>query len=1105
MGGADRSQATVLCRRGPGRLARPLRAVILAIGLVVAGPAAAEAAPRASAVGALTDAGGQVVFDFPHPVGYTVAPGASRVTVTFAEPFTGTLEPIAQALPGVVGRAELSADRKAATLYLRGAYAVKSQAVGASIVLDLAATAATREASARTGAGKAAAGGWLDPAPAAGTQVIAGKLRTVDVSYSRESGFERLVFDWHAAVPYRVEQGEGSARIEFESPARIDLPALRAQMGGAGFKIDALAGDKALVVMLSLPPGVSVRHALSGGRVVVDVAKGLDMVSPEKLRHAAGGTVVLGGDGAKAETAAETPKTPDGAVGVQVTRAGDKVTSLRFDWPRSVGAAAFRRGRHVWLVFSDAAPIALDEVRRSLGGTVFAIEQVPNPNATVLRLAAASGIFPVPRQAGLAWIVDFESKSPQPNDSIVIQSQPEADDGGRVLLKAAGIGPALELADPDAGDSLIVVPVGVPGMGIVPGRAFAEFRLLPTVQGIAVERRADDVTVAGTADGIIVTRPRGLRLAPRPGPVVVEQERAVDGTGPRTFDFAGWLGGPASVFPAKFVAVKSRLQNEIAAASPAERNARRLALAQFYFAHGFAADALGAIRAIVSDDAEAPRDPAILALRGASRLLLNDLKGAAQDLNDKRLDDDKEIGLWRGALAAEQGDARTAVRQFERASAILPYYPKALRTRFGLLAAEAEIDAGTPQDAQTYLRTLEESSPERADAEAIAFLRARLLAATGQNDAALAQWQKLENAAGNPVRVKAAVERIALLSELGKLDVPAAIDRLDRLRFAWRGDETEFKVLAQLARLYLGQGKYREGLDTMKEADRLYPALAQRAKLRDEMARVFAELFIGGGADRLPPVRALALFDDYKDLAPDGPEGDAMIGALADRLVSVDLLGRAADLLEHQVKSRLKGVERARVGARLALVRLLDRKPEAAIGALNMSQVAGAPADLVAERSRLKARALVDLGKPLDALALLNGDLSEKADLLRIDIHWRAQNWAEAAQVFARLGKTLPEGDKALTAPQSRMVLSWAVALALAGDKPGLAAMRTRFDGAMNKGPYAAAYRVIANEIERGGSDYASLVSNIAEVAQFQAFLANYRQQIESGGLSKIN
>src|SRR5690606_23125558 len=129
---------------------------------------------------------------------------------------------------------------------------------------------------------------------------------------------------------------------------------------------------------------------------------------------------------------------------------------LRFDWPRTVAAAAFRRGRHVWLVFSQPAPVALEAVRSSLGGTVFAIQQVPNDRATVLRLAAATGVFPVPRQAGLAWIVDFETKPPQPNDTIMVQAQPDADDGGRVLLKAAGVGPAVELHDPDVGDTLIV-------------------------------------------------------------------------------------------------------------------------------------------------------------------------------------------------------------------------------------------------------------------------------------------------------------------------------------------------------------------------------------------------------------------------------------------------------------------------------------------------------------------------------------------------------------------------------------------------------------------------------------------------------------------------
>ena len=50
-----------------------------------------------------------------------------------------------------------------------------------------------------------------------------------------------------------------------------------------------------------------------------------------------------------------------------------------------------------------------------------------------------------------------------------------------------------------------------------------------------------------------------------------------------------------------------------------------------------------------------------------------------------------------------------------------------------------------------------------------------------------------------------------------------------------------------------------------------------------------------------------------------------MIRKLSDRLVAVDLLDRASQLLEHQVKFRLKGPERAKVGASLAFINLTNR------------------------------------------------------------------------------------------------------------------------------------------------------------------------------------
>ena len=63
-----------------------------------------------------------------------------------------------------------------------------------------------------------------------------------------------------------------------------------------------------------------------------------------------------------------------------------------------------------------------------------------------------------------------------------------------------------------------------------------------------------------------------------------------------------------------------------------------------------------------------------------------------------------------------------------------------------------------------------------------------------------------------------------------------------------------------------------------------------------------------------------------------------MIRRLADRLVSIDLLDQAADLLQYQVDHRLQGAGRAQVATRLAVIYLMDRKADRALG-----DVAGKP------------------------------------------------------------------------------------------------------------------------------------------------------------------
>ena len=54
------------------------------------------------------------------------------------------------------------------------------------------------------------------------------------------------------------------------------------------------------------------------------------------------------------------------------------------------------------------------------------------------------------------------------------------------------------------------------------------------------------------------------------------------------------------------------------------------------------------------------------------------------------------------------------------------------------------------------------------------------------------------------------------------------------------------------------------------------------------------------------------MFYEFRELTPIGRRGDEMIRRLADRLVAVDLLDQASELLQYQIDQRLEGARARR-------------------------------------------------------------------------------------------------------------------------------------------------------------------------------------------------
>lgn len=1070
-----------------------LRGFVLALVLLVfALPGGARAAELRAGI---HDDFGRIVVEWPHSVRYSARIDGTRLIVDFAEPLDADPADLVPRLPAFLRAARLEDGRRRVVFDLKGRYDLASQTFGNSVVLDLRRTAA-------------------QPAPAPSA---AGDVPLIPVRVGIHETYSRVVFEWPRSVGYTVTQSGDRAIVTFAAPGRIDVPNLRANLPEG---LRDPREDSRTPLTVSLPSKTLPKHFRAGGggrSVVVDIPTGPETATaaapkPPAAAPAApaeGQPAPPAAKPAKPEAKSQAAK-PDAAPPAATDAAGrpqGQVVSLSFSWDQPTGVAVFRRAGYIWVVFDRTHSIDVPLMRRLGKGVVDDIEQIPHGRATVVRVLAPPQYNPSLRREGLLWIVDLMPQPLRPLRAIDVEPQMKAPGGPRLFLPLAEGGTPVSVVDPEVGDTMWVVPVIPLGYGIAPERRYVDAVLPVTAQGVVVLPRADDVEVASNRNGIEISRRNGgLRLSGQASAASAVAGAVETTPVTRAFDLKSWIGGGED----KFVEDRRRLMEAVVAAADPARNAARMNLAQFFLAHGYGAEALGVLRAIAADDAKQVEQPAFLAVRGAANYLMHRPEDALHDLDAEVLKGSNEAQFWRALAALQIGAAvdkaavADAVLRVRAAAPVLKDYPPRLRARLALDGATALADAGDDVGVRNFLDLAKRDDPSIEEQAEAHYLAGRMHAAAGALDSAIADYERAEATGVRPFRARAAYARIVMMHKMGKLSDAAAIDGLDRLRFAWRGDDFEYMLLKKLAELDLGAKRYGDGLRVLKQMAGYFGQTPALKEVTDLMRTTFRELYLNNRADDMPPVRAIALFEEFRELAPPGDEGDEMIRKLADRLVSVDLLDQAAALLDHQIQTRLNGPQKSRVGARLALVQLFNRQPALALAALKTSETPNLPADVVRQRELLRARALADLDQAEAALKLLATDNGDDANLLKAEIEWRRQNWAGAAESLSRTVRAPDPGTQMSPAMRQR-VLQWVTALRLSDQRREIANLRRDYLPFMNATPEFDAFNLLTNRTSPGLIDMASVEEQIKQAENFRSFLGEYKTRTKESGLSGIN
>lgn len=817
--------------------------------------------------------------------------------------------------------------------------------------------------------------------------------------------------------------------------------------------------------------------------------------------------------------------------------AGPKGPVLTFDTGGPASIAVYPRAGQLYIVFDRPMPIGAGKLSGPGSELMGAVEPVPATGGSVFRTKIGPMVWPTVERQGTTWRILSSARPANMGSANDLRVEPDPDFllGARLLVRAPDAANVVQFADPDVGDRIQVVPLPSAGQGVPEPHRYPDLEVMPSYQGVVVRPISDNVTVRAIKEGVELTTAGGLHLspaadagnpavAPPPSPASAPQPvpsqlaaaplpvnppaggassameppkaQPAQMQGRRLFNLPAWKHGDLD----HFTEARQDLQLAVVNAPESERPKAQLDLARFYFANGFGQETLGMLDVLQQNQPDLEGWPEFRALRGAARVLTGDLDGAEADLSIPSLAGNPEANLWRAAIAADRRDWPKAMAGFKASGPILNSYPEPMIGKLGLRAAEAALETrDTATAKRLFDRVLEHSGPDQEENPQTQYLRGLLFAQTGEIDQAREQLTAAYNSYDRLYRAKAGLALTNLELSEGKMSPTAAAEQLAGLTFTWRGDDLEMQIRSRMGEVLIAGGEYAKGFNTMKETAALVADTPRAEAITKEMSRIFADLF-KDGAQRLPTLDALQLYDQFRELTPVGEAGDEIIRQLAERLISIDLLNRAADLLQHQVEYRLSGLDKARVGTRLASVRLLDNKPEEALKALELSNVAGLPADLAAERRLMQAKALAELNRGDEAMQLLAQDDSTNANLLRVDIAWKGQKWDAAALALNKVIGPPPAAGKPLDPNMSQLVLNRAVALALAGDGNGLNLLKKDFEGSMKGGPNEDAFRILTRpEQAMGLIDVGTIRSRVAEVDMFKKFLKEYRGGKQAG------
>lgn len=1003
----------------------------------------------------------EIAIKIDNQTDYKVESKENILTISFSKPYAEAMEDIDTQLSQMVISKNISSNGNAIILTMNSPITAKNRMDGENLIIEI-----TRQ----------------DPALSRQSLDQLNDISNINLNFGNHEKFNRFVFEFKQKPQYSVKTDQNQTIVSFLKTVNIFPSNLQNYpLVDSIVKQNNPLGGINYIIPEHLMQSFEYKNKL-----VLDFEKEEVKSSPINVTK---NTSTIVRQKTILQNAQITPQ-----------RSKDEVASLSFPWNTPVGLSLFQRGKHTWAIFDHHQKVDIEQIMKTANKVIDEVIEIPHNKGTVLRFTPKNNVRTGLRQEGLLWIIDFYTHDVKYNiRELPIFIQQNSLKQSYLFVPTVNAGTIISVIDPEIGDAILASPNTELGVGIKNSYNYPDLEILQSPQGVALVPNTSDIILARGNTGIsIKAYDRGLNISDD-----LEELRRQKLLGQRAEDQENFeLKISPQILKLDFNTAEEQLKNDIKKAEPAKKVQAQMELAKYYIAKGMGTNALKILRPISTSKAPEAKTDRFYALLGVANFLAKRYDEAIDNFSYGKLSDNNEAIFWRTlSSSAQEFKKENNIILFSFIS-VMNDYPQELKERIAIIGAETSIMANDDISTQNFMDVLKSTQGDENRKANILYLNAQKFELQGYPRNAVREYANIVNMNSQKYSSLARFEKANLELKLGVISLDKAISEYERLRYAWGEPQFKLKLLDKLASTYAKNKDYYNALETYKETLTIADNKTKQQVI-DKMVKLFEDVYINNQADNMSPLKSLALYQDFEWLAPRSSQYSEIVQRLADRLVAVDLLGRAADLLKEQLRLiDLTPLQRNKIGARLALIYLFQEDNLAAIEILDNTRIDNAPKAVSQHRKIIRAKALANLNRNEEALALLKDDLSKNSILMQSDIYWKAGLWDLAADKIKYLIEK-PTPGKKLSEEQINYILDWATALKKSGKETVIVRIRNTFLPYFAKTPYYSTFNVLTNNLEKDKIDIKAINQAVNDIAAFSNFSKIYSKSLRDSTLSK--